>query len=46
MRRELRSALPALAYHFGLKPADVEDLTYGEVEVFIEALEQIQRDRD
>lgn len=41
----MRASLPALAHWFGLKPADVEDLTYGEIQVFIEALDQIQRDR-
>lgn len=41
MRRVIRAALPGLAHWFGLSPADVDDLTDGEVQVFLEALETI-----
>ena len=30
--------MPGLAHWFGLKPGDVEELTYGEIEVFLTAL--------
>lgn len=38
MRRQLRAALPGLAHWFGIKPWELQDLTYGEIEVFTTAL--------
>lgn len=34
MRRALRSALPTLARVYGIRPWEVERLTFGEIEVF------------
>lgn len=36
--------LPALAYHFGIHPWQVDDLTYGEAEAFLAALQEINRE--
>lgn len=33
--------LPNLAHWFGLKPADLDDMTDGEVQVFLTALDEI-----
>lgn len=41
MRRAVRAALPNLAHWFGLRPADLDDMTDGEVRVFLDALEII-----
>lgn len=43
MRRALRASLPALAYHFGIRPWEVDDLTFGEVDVFIAALADLNK---
>lgn len=43
MRRVLRASLPALAYHFGIRPWEVDDLTFGEVSVFLEALADLSK---
>jgi hypothetical protein len=45
LRRALRHALPALAYHFGIHPWQVDDLTYGEAEAFLQALSDLNRER-
>ena len=44
MRRALRSSLPALAYHFGIHPWQVDDLSYGELEVFLAALVDLSKE--
>lgn len=41
MRRQLRAALPGLAHWFGIRPWEVEDLTYGEIDVLMRALEKL-----
>lgn len=41
MRRAIRDAMPGLAHWFGLKPADVDAMTDGEVNVFLNALQTI-----
>lgn len=38
MRRQLREALPGLAHWFGIRPWEVEELSYGELDVFVKAL--------
>lgn len=44
MRRVLRRSLPALAYHFGIHPWDVDRLTYGEVDAFLSALADLNKE--
>lgn len=44
MRRALRASLPALAYHFGIRPWEIDDLSYGEVIVFIQALQDLNKE--
>jgi hypothetical protein len=34
MRRALLPWLPALSYHYGLKPWDIDRMTFREIEVF------------
>lgn len=34
MRRKLREELPLLSHLFGLKPWDVERLTFGEIDAY------------
>lgn len=41
MRRELRQALPGLAHYFGIRPWEVEDLTYGEITEFLRLMKQL-----
>lgn len=43
MRRGFRQSLPALAYHFGILPWEVDSLTYGELAVFIDALADLNK---
>jgi len=38
VRRQLRAALPGLAHWFGIRPWEVEDLTFGEIDMFVQAL--------
>ena len=38
MRRQLRAALPGLAHWFGIRPWDIDDLTFGELDMFVQAL--------
>lgn len=45
MRRALRASLPAFSYHFGLHPWQVDDLTFGEVEVYLTALAALAKER-
>jgi hypothetical protein len=35
--------LPSFAHHFGIKPWEVADLTYGEVEDFLAAIKQLNK---
>lgn len=44
MRRALRATLPALAFHFGIRPWEVDDLTYGEMSPFLDALQNLNRE--
>lgn len=41
MRRQLRQALPGLAHYFGIRPWEVEDLTYGEITEFLRLMKQL-----
>lgn len=41
MRRQLRPALPGLAHWFGIRPWEVDDLTFDELDVFVKALEKL-----
>ena len=41
MRRQLRRVLPELAHWFALKPADLDDMTYGELDVFLARLRKL-----
>jgi hypothetical protein len=41
MRRQLRQALPALAHWFGIRPADIDDMPYGELEEFLARLKKL-----
>lgn len=41
MRRALRASLPAFSHHFGIQPWQVDDLTYGEIEVYLRALKDL-----
>lgn len=36
-------ALPGLAYHFGLLPHHLDEMTAPEIDVFLEALDQLAR---
>ncbi len=43
VREALRSHLPALSATFGLKPWDLEQLTLGELDTYLSALEAMER---
>lgn len=43
MRRALLDRLPALTYHFGLRPWELEHLTGREVAVYLQALDQLNQ---
>lgn len=45
MRRALRAVLPSLSFHFGIHPWQVDDLTFGEVALYLSALEDLNRER-
>lgn len=45
MRRALRARLPAFSYHFGIQPWDVDRLTYGEIDVYVSALTDLNKER-
>ena len=45
MRRRLGPQLPALSFHFGLKPADIDTMTITEINHYLKALLTIQ-DKD
>ena len=38
MRRELLAVLPQLAHRYGIRPWEVERLTYDELQAFLDAL--------
>jgi len=38
VRRQLRAALPGLAHWFGIRPWEIDDLTFGELDMFVQAL--------
>jgi hypothetical protein len=44
VRRTLRKQLPALSYHFGLLPWDIDRLLFGEVTVYLEALKALSKE--
>lgn len=44
MRRVLRSSLPAFSYHFGIQPWQVDDLSYGELEIYLIALADLAKE--
>ena len=41
MRRRLLKAVPALSFHFGLKPWELELLTFGELDAYLDALDEL-----
>lgn len=41
MRRGLRATLPALSRHFGIRPWEVDLMTYGEITVYLHALHDL-----
>lgn len=43
MRRALRTKLPALSMHFGIHPWQVDDLTYGEIAEYLQALQELSQ---
>lgn len=43
MRRALLHQLPALSHHYGLKPADLDEMTFAEVEEYVRQLVDYQR---
>lgn len=43
MRARLTAAWPDLSHYFGIHPWDVERLTYGEIDAYVEALNEIGR---
>jgi hypothetical protein len=45
VRRQLRRLLPAFSYHFGIQPWQVDDLTYGEMSVYLDALRDLNKER-
>lgn len=44
MRRVLRARLPAFSYHFAIHPWDVDRLTFGEIEVYLAALADLNKE--
>lgn len=43
MRRDLLKQLPALTHFYGLRPWEVEELTYAEVDEYLGQLAEYQR---
>ena len=43
MRRGLRQSLPALSHHFGIRPWEIDLLTYGEIAVYLRALQELTK---
>ncbi len=43
MRRALRASLPAFSYHFGIHPWQVDDLAFGEIAFYIDALAELNK---
>jgi len=44
MRRALGNRLPALSHFYGIKPWEVDDLTYSEVRIFLDAIARHSKD--
>ncbi len=42
MRARLTLAWPELSHYFGLHPWDVDQLTYGEIEAYLDALHDLR----
>ena len=42
MRRMLGPQLPALSFHFGLRPDDIDTMTVSEIDHYLKALLTIQ----
>ena len=45
MRRALRTSLPAFSYHFGIHPWQVDDLTFGEIDSYLKALADLDKQK-
>ena len=43
MRRRLRRSWPSLSHHFGIHPWDVDRLTYGELDAYLDELAAIAK---
>lgn len=43
MRRALLQQLPALSFHFGIHPWQVDDLRNCEIEVYLDALDELTK---
>lgn len=43
MRRGLLKELPALSYWFGIKPVDLDDMTFDEIDEYLKALRDITK---
>lgn len=44
MRAALADRMPALSYHFGIRPWEVDDLTRRELGHYLAALDQVEAD--
>ena len=44
MSAGIRRMLPALSYHFHLTPADVWDMAWVDLAVYVDALEDLERE--
>ncbi len=44
MRRALRRQLPAFSHHFGIQPWDIDRLTYGELDLYLEQLRELAKE--
>lgn len=43
MRRALRSVLPALSFHFGIKGSDLDAMPFAEIHAYLDALHELTR---
>lgn len=41
MRRQLRRVTPELAHYFGVRPWEIEDCTYGEIDELLSRLKKL-----
>lgn len=39
----MRRSLPALSFHFGIKGSDLDEMPYGEIEAYLDALDEMLR---